>query len=190
MTFTWWQIVGTIAAPIFALFVRAWLNRRSERSPVLTTFYGHIAAFTVSPPGAPQMGVHTHAVVIRNTSPRVATNVRLHHNGRVPDVAIHPDIAHHREVLPGGTEDIVIPNLPPGRELVVSYLYFPPLFFNQINAGIDCDQGIANQIPVLLQRQLPAWIIRTNQITQILGIMFLLYIAYRFAIVAVARMPQ
>jgi hypothetical protein len=191
MTVTWWQIAGTIAAPIIALFVRAWLNWRAERSPVLNTFYQHVAAFKVAlPDGGTTGSVHTHAVVIRNVSRKVATNVRLHHNGKVPDVTIYPPIAYHRETLTGGTEDIVIPSLPPEKEITVSYLYFPPLIYDQIHAGIDCDQGIAQAIPVLLQRQLPAWIIRTNQISQVLGTMFLLYIAYRLALVAVARMAQ
>lgn len=177
-----WVLVGTIAAPIIALFVGAAFERWRESRPVLTTFFGHVAAFTITPPGggAP-VGVHTHAVVIRNSSRKVVTNVRLHHGGPVPHVRIWPDIDHHRQVLPGGTEDIVIPAMPPGRELIVSYLYFPPLLFNQINAGIDCDQGPAHAIPVLLLRQLPPWIRRVNLATQILGIVTLLYVAYLLA---------
>ena len=182
-----WTLVAMIAAPIIALFVGAWLNRRLESRAVLTTYYGHVAAFTVTPPGGVPTGVHTHAVVIRNTSRRLVTNVRLHHYGHVPDVTIWPDSDHHRQMLPGGNEDIVIPTLPPGKELSVSYLYFAPLLYNQVNAGIDCDQGIVQQIPVLLQRQLPRWIRQTNLVTQIIGIVALLYVAYRLAQYAVSR---
>jgi hypothetical protein len=181
-----WTLVVMLAA-LIALFVGAWLNRRLESRAALTTFFGHVAAFTVTPPGGVPTGVHTHAVVIRNASRRLVTNVRLHHNGPVPDGAIWPDIDHHRQVLPGGNEDIVIPSLPPGRELIVSYLYFPPLLYNLVNAGIDCDQGIVQHIPVLLQRQLPRWIRRTNLITQIIGIVALLYVAYRLAQYAATR---
>lgn len=63
-----WTVIATIAAPIIALFVGAWLNRWLEGRSVLTTFYGHVAAFTVTPPGGVSTGVNTHAVVIRNTS--------------------------------------------------------------------------------------------------------------------------
>ena len=50
------------------------------------------------------------------------------------------------------------------------------------------DQGGVQQIPVLLQRQLPTWVRRVNQGTQIIGIVALLYVAYRLAQYAEARL--
>ena len=91
---------------------------------------------------------------------------------------IWPDINHHRQMFPGGNEDIAIPALPPDGQILVSYLYFRPRTFAQVNAGIDCDQGGVQQIPVLLQRQLPTWVRRVA----------LLYAAYRLAQYAAARL--
>src|SRR6266446_3116652 len=128
-----WVAVATLAAPVVAFFVGVWWNRWRESRAVLNTFFGHVAAFTVTPPGGVPTGVHTHAVVIRNTSHRLVMNVRLHHHGSAPDVSIWPDINHHRQMLPGGNEDIVIPALPPDGQILVSYLYFPPRTFAQVN---------------------------------------------------------
>ena len=146
--------VLTVVAGLIVYYLKRRLDRRATRSPVLNTFFGHVASFNVTPPGAPMLTVNTHAVVIRNVSDRVLTNVRLHHNV-LPNVTIWPITPWTRQTLQGGTEDIVIPTIQPGQELTVSYLNFPPLLFTNINAGIDCDQGPAQEIPVLLQRVLP-----------------------------------
>src|SRR5206468_3645193 len=121
-----WNAVATVAAPVVALFAGVWVNRKFENRPILISYFGHISAFHSTPPDRQAIHVHTHAVVLRNTGRRSATNVRLHHNV-LPDFTIWPSIAHRTEALPDGTQDIVIPVLVPGEEITVSYLYFPPL---------------------------------------------------------------
>jgi hypothetical protein len=54
--------------------------------------------------------------------------------------------------MPRGRQDIVIPKLIPGEQVTISYLYFPPMTFDQVNDGIKCDQGFAQAIPVLPRR--------------------------------------
>jgi hypothetical protein len=130
-----WSAVATIAAPIIALFVGVWINRWFESRPVLISFFEHVAAFRTTPPSAPQIAVHTHAVVLRNVGRRSATNVRLRHNV-LPDFVIWPEVQHHTEDLPSGGREIVIPTLVPGEQIIISYLYFPPVTFDQVNAGI------------------------------------------------------
>lgn len=104
--------------------------------------------------------MNTHSVVLRNNGRQRATNIRLHH-AILPEFNIWPTIVHNIETLQDDSIDIVIPTLVPAEEITVSYLYFSPVVVGQINAGIKCDQGFANQITVLLQRQFPRWLTRT-----------------------------
>jgi hypothetical protein len=173
-----WTAVATIAAPIIALFVGVWINRRFENRPVLISYFGHVAVFLHHPTTGPPIHVHTHAVVLRNAGRRGATNVRLHHS-TLPDFNIWPQLPYNVETLPDGTQDIVIPTMVPGEEVTISYLYFPPLTFAQVNAGIKCDQGFAQAIPVLLQRQYPRWLNLTSSVFTLVGMVAVIYLLYR-----------
>lgn len=172
-----WMVVATIAAPIIALFVGVWINRRFENRPKLISYFGNVAAFIHTADAGQQIHVHTHTVVLRNVGRRSATNVRVHHT-TLPDFNIWPQVVHHVEELTEGSKDIVIPTLVPGEQITLSYLYFPPVTVVQVNAGIKCDQGFANQIPVLLQRQYPRWFNICAAILMLFGIVTFLYLAY------------
>lgn len=172
-----WGVVATIAAPIIALFVGGWVNRRFENRPHLTSYYGHVAAFVHTPAQGQPVDVHTHSIVLRNAGRRSATNVRVRHSV-LPDFNVWPQVAYTVEELPGGGAEIVIPTLVPGEEVTISYLYFPPVRVDQINAAITSDAGFAQAIPVLLQRQYPTWFNVTVGILILVGIIAVLYLAY------------
>jgi hypothetical protein len=173
-----WVAVATIAAPIIALLVAGWLDRRRTR---LIAYYSHVAGISGTFPGATQaVQVNTHTLVLRNTGHQAATNVRLHH-ATLPLFSIWPQVPYNVETLPNGSQDIVIPNLIPGEQLTISYLYFPPLTYDQINQGIKCDQGFAHAIPVLLQRQWPRWVNRLAQFFLLAGVGVVAYFVYRAA---------
>jgi hypothetical protein len=78
----------------------ALINHLMERRPRLLVYYGHVAAFQVTPPeaGAVRVGVNTHAVVIRNAGRATTHNVRVPHWGLLADnvppihVSVFPDI--------------------------------------------------------------------------------------------------
>ncbi len=175
-----WSAVATIAAPIIALFVGVWINRRFESRAVLTSYFGHVAVFRTTPPSGTPIFIHTHAVVLRNVGRRSATNVRLRHNV-LPDFIIWPEPQHSIANLPSGGREIVIPTLVPGQQITVSYLYFPPLTVDQINTGIQSDEGFARQIPVLLQRVYPKWFNLMATALMLVGLISLVYIAFYFA---------
>ena len=176
-----WVVVATIAAPIITLFIGVWVNRHFENRPILLSYFSHISAFQFTPPGGQPVQVNTHSVVLKNTGRRSATNVRLSHNV-LPDFSIWPALGYRVEDLPGGSREIVIPTLVPREEVTVSYLYFPPLTADQINAGIKSEQGFARTIPVLLQRQYPQWFNLTAAGFILVGIVALLYVAYHLAV--------
>ena len=87
-------------------------------------------------------------------------------------------IMYHQETLPDGSKDIVIPSLIPGKQITISYLYFPPDTFNEVNAGIESDQGFATVIPVLLQRQYPNWLNIIAAILTVIGFVTLIYFGF------------
>ncbi len=170
-----WEIVTTVGAPIITLFIGAWVTRLFENKANLVSYYGHVASFTHKPAQGTTLVVNTHAVVLRNTGRTAATNVRLHHF-TLPDFTIYPHLQYSVDELPGGGSDIVIPTLVPGEEITVSYLYFPPLTFARVNAGIKSDQGLARQIPVLLQRIYPKWFNISAALLLLVGIVATLYL--------------
>ena len=96
----------------------------------------------------------------------------------LPDFNVWPEVAYTVEVLPGGGSDISIPNLVPREEVTISYLYFPPVTVDQINAAITSNEGFAQQIPVLLERQYPTWLNVTVGILMLIGIIAVLYLGY------------
>ena len=51
----------------------------------------------------------------------------------------------------------MIPVVVPNEQLTISYHYFPPITYAQVNNGVKFDEGFATEIPVLLQRQYPGW---------------------------------
>jgi hypothetical protein len=175
-----------VAGPIIALFVGVWVNRRFESRPVLISYFGHVSSFQHTPPGGQPLVVHTHSVVLRNAGRRQATNVRITH-AVLPDFNIWPPLLHHTQDLPSGVRDIVIPVLVPGEQITISYLYFPPLTVAQVNAGIKCDQGFAQAIPVLLQRQYPAWFNALAATLMLLGLVAGLYLLYELVAWAIRR---
>jgi hypothetical protein len=180
-----WTVVSNIAEPVVLLFVGGWVTRLFESRPLLISYFSHVSAFRHTPPGGQPMQVHTHSVVLRNAGRQSATNVRLHH-ANLPEFNIWPTVVHNIETLPDGSQDIVIPALVPGEEITISYLYFPPLVVGQINAGVKCDQGLANQITVLLQRQFPPWFNRTVMALFLVGLVTVCYLIY-IGITAIVR---
>ena len=69
----------------------------------------------------------------------------------------------------------MIPVVVPNQQLTISYLYFPPTTYAQVNDGVKCDEGLATQIPVLLQQQYPVWFNYTSVAIMILGALTLVY---------------
>ena len=172
-----WGVVATFAAPVVALFIGAWVTRHFGDRPKLISYYGHLSSFRCAPPGTVPLFVNTHAVVLRNAGRQAATNVRMSH-AFLPDFTIFPDVKHTTEVLTSGISDIVIPVLVPGEQITVSYLYFRPQTAADINRSIKCDQGFAQPINVLLQRQWPRWYSRSLAVLVIIGVITVLYGLY------------
>lgn len=125
------------------------LRRRSK----LVWHLGHASSFPIRHKDNTTTIIHTHTVVVQNNGRDKASNVRLGHAVLPEDFNIFPAVPHRVEVLGDGSKDIVVDALVPGQMITVSYLYFPPLVWNQINTSCRSDEGFAQTVTMLSQRQ-------------------------------------
>lgn len=169
-----WQFLATVAGPIVALFIGVLVNRRFENRPKLLSHWGHVSSFSYQQGDGTTGIVNTHSVVIMNVGRRAATNVRLSHT-LLPNFNIWPPVEYELKEVPNSGRDIVIPTVIPNQQLTISYLYFPPVTYADVNAGVKCDEGFATEIPVLLQRQYPNWFNYSAAVLMIVGMATLAY---------------
>lgn len=170
-----WHLVADVGIPILTLFLGAWVNRWFEKRPVLTSYFSNVSAFKWAAPDGKKVDIFTHSVVLRNSGKKSATNVRFRH-ASLPSFQIFPAVDYSVVDLPDGTKDIVVPVLVPKEEITISYLYFPPLTYAGVNAGIRSDEGFAQPVPVLLQRQYPkAWNVTASAFF-VIGLIATLYV--------------
>ncbi|MUK43732.1 hypothetical protein GNP61_19520 [Aliivibrio fischeri] len=152
-----WVIVATIVAPLLAALFGAWLSRWFESRPKILVWYSHRSEFDVK--NEPQEGepirVHTHAVNLKNTGKKSAKDIVVSHNYLPTNFRIIPPTPHRVEELPGGGKNIVIPNLVPNKEISISYLYYPPVTWAQINTAVEFDEGMAKVIDVIPTPSVP-----------------------------------
>lgn len=184
-----WMVVATIAGPIVGTFFGVILGRMIESRTRLVTYYGHISSFTlrdnegkiIRDDKGVAVQVHTHAVIIKNTGGKAATNVRLVHNLLPTNFQIFPATTKYRvDDLPDGGKEIVIPLVVPREELLISYLYPPPVTYNQINTFVKSDEGFAKGISVLLAPQTSTplkWILFFLLLVGTTALIYLLYVA-------------
>lgn len=184
-----WTVVSCIAAPVVALFAGIWINRWFGNRAKLISYFGHVSTHRIDQPNAPVLVVNTHAVVLRNIGRQAATNVRLSHHV-LPDFNIWPPIQYHVQALASGGSEIVIPSLVPNEQITISYLYFGPQTVSQINAGIKCDQGFAQPIPVILQRQYPSWFNKLVVALFLVGAVSILYVTYDYGLLEFLRLVR
>jgi hypothetical protein len=171
-----WSLVATIAAPLLALVVGAVLNHFAEARPRLVTYLAHASAFRAQRPEGP-VQVNTHSVVLRNVGRKPATNVRLGHN-LLPDFQVYPDVQYRVEALPNGGTEIVFPMVVPQKQITISYLYFPPVTWEQINTHFESDEGPGKVITVLPQPQYPRWLINCLRALVYVGGVTVLYLLF------------
>jgi hypothetical protein len=171
-----WSVFAAFAAPIIALLAGAALSRLLERRPKLIAYFTHATAFTIR--GQNMVQLHTHGIVIRNAGKKPATDIRVRHNYLPVDYNVFPDVEYHVQNLPGGGAELVFPTLVPNEQVSISYLYFPPVVYSQIHAGIRHSDGFATEVTALPTQLYSAWIIRSLWVLLALGGAVALYIGF------------
>ena len=169
-----WGIVATIASPLVALVVGGVLTLMLSR-PVVTTYLGHASAHRADAvAGGKRLDVFTHSLVIQNTGWISASNVKLAHS-KLPSFSVYPDVEYRVSDLPGGGQEILFPSLVPNEQITVSYLYFPPVTWDQINLGVKSDEGFAKVIRVIPMRLYPKWLNKLAAVFVLAGAISVLY---------------
>lgn len=141
------EVIAKVVGPLLSLLVGGLIKRYTEARSKVVSFIGHASAFTLQ--GENPAIIHTHSVVVRNTGRKSANNVRLSHAVLPINITVYPPVHYSIERNPEGAGEIVIPVLVPKEQVTISYLYFPPLLWNQINVSTKSDEGFAKIINVI-----------------------------------------
>lgn len=177
------EIIAKVLGPLLSLVAGVLIKRYSEARSKVVSFIGHASAFTLQ--GENPVVIHTHSVVVRNTGRKSATNVRLSHAILPINITVYPPVQYLIERNPEGAGDIVIPVLVPKEQVTISYLYFPPLLWSQINSNTKSDEGFAKIISVIPIPQPNKAVIAGVWTLVFVGASFLFYWLARFVIAAV-----
>jgi hypothetical protein len=175
-----WNLFALFAGPFLAALVGAAISRWWEKRPRLVSYLAHSSAVLVEPPEGPQFQVNTHSIVVRNAGKKAALNVRLTHFV-LPNYSVYPLVNYDVRDLPSGGREIVFPVLIPGEEVTVTYLYYPPVFWNNVNSQTRSDEGFAKILSILPAPQ-PSAVVRRS----LLALVFLGSATSLYAIFEVA----
>jgi hypothetical protein len=170
------MLFAVLVGPVLGVILGAWLDRTFQQ-PKLFYYLGHVSAFRVTQANPP-LTIHTHSMIIRNAGRAVAHNVRLAHT----ILPVHVNIDPPREYNITPQNEVCLPLMVPGDLITVSYLYFPPLTWNQTNTTVRSDEGFGKQILVLPARQYSKRFMRLFAAIVILGWIALLYLLVEIGI--------
>ena len=175
-----WIIFSQIAGPIFAAALGAVAHWWFTRGPRLVVYFGHTSAFTIGwdhDNSATPTTIHTHTLIIRNIGRAAANNVRVGHNVWPNYFDVQLPTQHRVEDVPNSnTKEIVINKMVSCDEVHISYIYFPPLTWQQIHTSVKSDEGQATGWRVALQRVFPRWFNVQATVFYLIGIVAAIYV--------------
>ena len=169
-----WDLFFKIVLPIATLLLGKYLDKIFKPKSRLITYYGHVSAFKLR--GSNNQDVFTHSVVIINSGSETATNVRAGHQNLPVDFVVHPNRPYQQIPTHTGGDEIVFDKLVPKDQITISYLYFPPTTYNQLNSYIQSDEGLAKAIHVIPSPQPNKMVIRSAQFLMLFGAVSLIYL--------------
>lgn len=144
------EILAKLLSPLIAAVIAALTKHYLEARPRLVTYLVHASAIPLPVPGQPNAAqVNTHSIVVANTGKKTANNVRIGHLLLPPSHQVWPPVNHQVANSPNGAAEIIIPTLVPGEQVSISYLYFPPVTWQNINSYAKSDECMARVINVI-----------------------------------------
>jgi hypothetical protein len=169
-----WHLVARIVVPLLAVVFGFLLHRWFESKPKIVSYLGHVSAFRLSDANKTQ--VFSHSIVVYNSGQKPGTNIRIGHAILPNAINIFPTIDYKIVDMPDGSKEIQIPQLVPDEQITISYLYFPPITWDQINKYTKFDEGFAEIIRVFPTPQMQPW--KANSLSAILlvGLVSSLYL--------------
>lgn len=177
------KLLGPGLAGVATLCLKAYLAERVK----LVWYLVHASATMVRGTGEQadvSQPIHTHLVIVRNEGKKTARNVRLTHANLPNNVTIHPQIEHNFIRRDDGSGEIVFPTIVPREQVTVSYLYFPPLIYSQVNSQLKSDDGFAKFIEVIPIQKPNKLLVWSLQALAFIGASFLLFWGVRATLLA------
>lgn len=165
------KVLSPILAAIIATVTKWYLDGR----PRLTTYLVHASAIPLPAQQGGAQQVNTHTVVVANTGKKTAHNIRVGHTYLPPSHQVWPPVTHTISTSPSGGAEIHIPTLVPGEQVFISYLYFPPVTWQQVNAYAKSDECMARAITVIPSPQLNKLILAALWAVLFVGASTLIY---------------
>jgi hypothetical protein len=173
-------LVQRIVEPLVVGLALYLVNRFFERRARLIFFNSNVGFFRLK-----TGDIHTHSIVIRSAGKLPAHSVRLPHNFPLAvtniNVSVLPQINYTIQLLPTGGDEVLFPLLAPGQTVTVSYLYFPPINFNQIHQAVVCDEGTAHELRVQLQQQYSQRVQALVALLLIIGVVTCVYLLFELS---------
>jgi hypothetical protein len=169
------------------------LDRFFERRSQLITYYGHISAGKVRiDADSPEIDILTHSIVIRNVGRSPALNVRVGHTiSNVANmIAVYPPVAYTIRQIQGTGEEIQFERLLPKASFSITYVYSSSMNFSTINTYVVSDEGIAQKVNMLLNRELPKWFIAVIWVFLVIGAVTTAYYGHMLAQFLIGHMTM
>lgn len=147
------ELIAKIVSPILTVILGVLLQKYTQDRPRLINYLVHASAIPLR--NAENGAVNVHSIMVRNTGKRTANNVRIGHYFLPQSYALQPQLQHEVINQEGGPEaEILIPTLVPNEQVNISYLYFPPVTWNQIHSYCKSDESSAENVNVIPTPQL------------------------------------
>jgi len=173
-----WDLVVKLAGPVIGALAGAGAKHLFDSRPKVVAFLGHASGIHLKrDEGDFQVG--THSVVLRNAGNKTAKNIRIGHTV-LPDFQVFPDIQYSVETLPGGHKEIRFDQLIPKKQITITYLYFAPLTWEQVNTHLETEDGPIKVLNVLPTIQLSKSVVSLLWALIGIGLVTLLYLLFVF----------
>ncbi len=167
------EVFAKLLSPLIAALIGAIAKRYFEGKPKLISYLVHSSSIPLNDEKNTQ--VNTHCIVVRNAGKRTSLNIRIGHSFLPKGFKVYPPVNYSVIESPSGSAEILIPTLVPGEEVSVSYLYFPPLTWNQVNAYTKSDEGFAKIINAIPTPQPSKFVVLIIWLLMFLGASTLTY---------------
>jgi len=181
--------VVTAVAPIATVVVGYFGKRALDLKPRVVAFMASANSVVMGKGLETETTINSHVLIIRNDGGLAARNVRITHDHFPPNISVYPGVEYVPFENPQGFTELQFPLLAPGQQISVSYMYFPPLIWPQINCDVYSETGRAERV-ALLPRPRPArWIVVLRSALMFLGGWGVIYWIAKFVYAVATKTP-
>jgi hypothetical protein len=170
--------VFRLISPIITLVIGTIIKYYTEEKSKLITYVSHISSFTLN--DEQKTKVFAHSIIVRNNGRKTAKNIRICHKTFPENIQVFPPVQYSIEKAnQEGAYEIVMPTIVPKEQVTISYLYFPPTTWDQINSYTKSDDGLAKVLNIVPMRKPNRLVISILLLLTFIGASYLTYWIFR-----------